>query len=77
MPQVIGACPFQELNTRDRLRLQPDAVFHFLGGESLAPSSRFFLRQVYEGAFCRCEVLNGVKRGRRVAGTNPARTRAA
>jgi hypothetical protein len=48
MTQVVVWCPFQELNRGYQDRLQPDAVFHLLCGETLAPPAAPGFGQIRE-----------------------------
>jgi hypothetical protein len=45
---MVGPCPFQKLNLRHDLRLDPDTLFHLLGRQPLSPSSGILLRQIHE-----------------------------
>jgi hypothetical protein len=38
MPQPISCCPFQILDLSNGFGPQPDAFFHFLGGQFVAPT---------------------------------------
>jgi hypothetical protein len=59
--QMIRSRPLQELYLRYSLRPQPDTILHLLRRQSLAPSSRLFLWQVYEWAFRRLQMLDYVE----------------
>jgi hypothetical protein len=51
MAKVIRVSPLRKIDSDHRFRFEPDALLHFFGGQTLAPASRFFLRQVSKGAF--------------------------
>src|SRR5215469_10288487 len=48
MPQVTVGGPLDKLELPDQKRLQPSALFHFLGGEPNAPASAFRFGQIRE-----------------------------
>jgi hypothetical protein len=45
---VIGIRPLEKLEIRDQLRLNPDALSHLLGSESLARSATLRFRKIRE-----------------------------
>ena len=55
MSQVTIRCPLVELNLRDQLRSEPDALFHLFLGQR--PLYAFFLRQVNEGTSIRFQTI--------------------
>ncbi len=55
---MIGSGPFQELDPRDRVWFNPDALLHLFRGEALSPSARLFLGKIDEGTLIYLQVLN-------------------
>jgi hypothetical protein len=58
MSQVISPGPFQELDLRDYFRAHPNALLHFLCGESLAPSAGGRLGEIRERTLRCFQVLD-------------------
>ena len=50
VPHVVRVRPFEELEIRDELGLDPNALLHLRGGQSLTPSAALRFRQVRERA---------------------------
>jgi hypothetical protein len=51
MAEVVVVGPFEELDRRDQLRLQPVASLHVLCGQALAPAAFSRLGKIAEWAF--------------------------
>jgi hypothetical protein len=50
VPEVVLACPFEELDLRDQHGLQPPAVFHLRCGQARTPSAALRFREIHERA---------------------------
>src|SRR5687767_9319801 len=50
VPEVVLACPFEELDLRDQHGLQPPAVFHLRCGQARTPSAALRLWEIHERA---------------------------